>query len=580
MLERAFFGLGHLCCKQGSIIATNILQQQQMSILELRAVLNTVFIDKLSLSLHTPQHICDEFELWKVASASTFKPPVTYFHASQPTDFSHNAVLRKYRTISGNALATCKPHVSLIHILQSRPFCFNMNIARPSTYWSDFGGLTKDSGRLFEQISDVLRTADFKYLENAALDARRLVETELDPATRCQINLSKLAHGFNNIALEVAFSDEVYWIAKIQHAPIDETDGIYMRSEIATLKLVKARTSIPVPQIYLHQACATNEFQYPFTLMQYMPGRELKGGIAKDVPAEYLPKVARQLAQILFELEHRLAFPSLEMLWCGDNDNSEPEIIPVPSLDSSENLEDTAGSGTSPRTSLEWFYALTQSQNSEAMEQHPDDREWSTACWAMKNALTHIVVDDRVHGPFPLCHLDLHHGNLLFDEDFNLTGVLDWAQAQTVPLERLAVSPEFVSGPGSPAEIQEATMRLVDLIAQSLQDLEREEGVGDDQVSSPLSTSQGDDGMTVTTRKRKRSTDADTRDSPDEEAQTTGKTTLADILGTKRAEITNRCTYGSSRVVLWFGRMVHKLIYEDHFPWEQAVEVFGDLSPL
>lgn len=448
-------------------------------------------------------------------------------------------------------------------------------MARPSTHWPVSGGLTPDSGRLFEQINNVLTTADFKYLENAALVARRGVEKELAPDIKCQIDLSKFAYGFNNIALEVAFSDYVYWIAKVQHAPMDETDTVYMRSEIATLKLVKARTSIPVPQVYLHQACATDEFQFPFTLMQYMPGRELKGGIAEDVPAEYLPKVARQVAQVLFELEHQLAFPSLGIPWCGDDGNSVAEIIPIPDLDSSEDLDDATESESVPRTSLEWFFAHTQSQNRAAMEQHPDDREWSTACWALKNALTHIVVEDRVHGPFPLCHMDLHHGNLLFDEDYNLTGMLDWAHAQTVPLERLAVSPEFVFGPAYPAESKEAIKRLVDLIAQSLQELERE-GVEDDQI--PPSSSSQDDGTTVT-RKRKRSTDADTDgDSTDETQPTT--TRLADIFGTKRAEITNRCTYGSSRIVLWFGRLVHNLIYEDHFSWEQAVNVFGDISPI
>lgn len=449
-----------------------------------------------------------------------------------------------------------------------------MNIARPSTHWSAFGGLPPDSGRLFEQIDNVLKTADFKHLENEALETRRGVETGLDPDIKCRIDLSKFAYGFNNIALEVAFSDDVYWIAKVQHAPMDETDKVYMSSEIATLKLVKARTSIPVPQVFLYQACATDHFQYPFTLMQYMPGRELKDGFTKDVPAEHLPKVARQLAQVLFELEHELAFPGLGILWCGDDGNSAPETIPIPTLDSSEDLDGTVDYGNVPRTSLEWFYSHTQSQNRAAMEQHPDDREWNTACWAMKNALTHIVAEDRVHGPFPLCHIDLHRGNLLFDEDFNLTGVLDWAHAQTVPLERLAVSPEFVFSPMAPVEDKEAITRLVGLMAQSLQDSERE-GVEDDQVLPPSSSQ--DDGTTVT-RKRKRSTDAETEDCTDEAQLTT--TRLAGIFGTKRAEITNRCTYGSSRVVLWFGRMVHNLIYEDHFPWEQAVNVFGDISPI
>jgi aminoglycoside phosphotransferase (APT) family kinase protein len=49
-----------------------------------------------------------------------------------------------------------------------------------------------------------------------------------------------------------------------------------------------------------------------------------------------------------------------------------------------------------------------------------------------------------------LCHFDLHYGNLLFDDQYNLTGVIDWSQAATAPLERLAVSPEFITFPAIP----------------------------------------------------------------------------------------------------------------------------------
>ncbi|KAI1108436.1 hypothetical protein F5Y14DRAFT_436231 [Nemania sp. NC0429] len=61
---------------------------------------------------------------------------------------------------------------------------------------------------------------------------------------------------------------------------------------------------------------------------------------------------------------------------------------------------------------------------------HPDDLDWLTACWVLKTTLTHIVVEDRVRGPFPLCHLDLHYGNMLFDDEYNLTGIIDWSNAQ------------------------------------------------------------------------------------------------------------------------------------------------------
>jgi len=44
--------------------------------------------------------------------------------------------------------------------------------------------------------------------------------------------------------------------------------------------------------------------------------------------------------------------------------------------------------------------------------------------------------------------LRLDWNNTLVDDDFNITGIIDWSDAQTVPLERFIVSPEFVTFPG------------------------------------------------------------------------------------------------------------------------------------
>ncbi|KMU88569.1 hypothetical protein CIHG_06369 [Coccidioides immitis H538.4] len=43
-------------------------------------------------------------------------------------------------------------------------------------------------------------------------------------------------------------------------------------------------------------------------------------------------------------------------------------------------------------------------------------------------AIPHVINENRIRGPFYLCHLDPHFGNMLFDDDFNLTGV--WTRAQ------------------------------------------------------------------------------------------------------------------------------------------------------
>jgi hypothetical protein len=47
-------------------------------------------------------------------------------------------------------------------------------------------------------------------------------------------------------------------------------------------------------------------------------------------------------------------------------------------------------------------------------------------------------------GPFPLCHDDFLHSNIMVDEDsFHVTGIIDWEGACTVPWELVAF-PEFL----------------------------------------------------------------------------------------------------------------------------------------
>lgn len=105
------------------------------------------------------------------------------------------------------------------------------------------------------------------------------------------------------MVFEVAFSDNVYWVAKVQYAAADDSDAVYMLSEIATMKLVQERTTIPVPRVFGHQTRSSGDFNFPFILMEFLPGRDVGGPLARDVPAECLSKVAKQLADVVLQLE-------------------------------------------------------------------------------------------------------------------------------------------------------------------------------------------------------------------------------------------------------------------------------------
>lgn len=48
------------------------------------------------------------------------------------------------------------------------------------------------------------------------------------------------------------------------------------------------------------------------------------------------------------------------------------------------------------------------------------------------------------HGPFPICHADFFHSNIIVKENFEVLGIIDWEGACTVPLE-LITFPRFLN---------------------------------------------------------------------------------------------------------------------------------------
>ena len=106
-----------------------------------------------------------------------------------------------------------------------------------------------------------------------------------------------------------------------------------------------------------------------------------------------------------------------------------------------------------------------------------DDKEWEPAPWLLEKALTTVVTGEHVYGPFPLCHMDFHSKNILVDEDYNITGILDWSHAQSVPIERFAMIPELIYASVAPAATKQAVGGLQSVFLDALEKVERERGV-------------------------------------------------------------------------------------------------------
>ncbi|KAL4810126.1 hypothetical protein BDV18DRAFT_156500 [Aspergillus unguis] len=137
-------------------------------------------------------------------------------------------------------------------------------------------------------------------------------------------------------------------------------------------------------------------------------------------------------------------------------------------------------------TSLEFFYQLRRKETKSILEAHRGEEQWEASAWFLEKALTSMITEENLYGPFPLCHLDLHYGNILVDESYHITGILDWSNAQTVPVERFAISPELIAPPISPSEVKSAIFEFRDMFIGALKALEEAAGYAEEMMLSRL----------------------------------------------------------------------------------------------
>lgn len=77
----------------------------------------------------------------------------------------------------------------------------------------------------------------------------------------------------------VIFSDGVQWLFRVPAAGRagrwDSSAARNLRSEAMTMRLLRQKTSIPVPKVYAFESSLDNDFKCPFILMERMGGEAL-----------------------------------------------------------------------------------------------------------------------------------------------------------------------------------------------------------------------------------------------------------------------------------------------------------------
>jgi hypothetical protein len=242
---------------------------------------------------------------------------------------------------------------------------------------------------------------------------------DLDPASRR--NMISSQTGGQNCHLDVEFDDDVTWIARIRlrdpTLPPQAVQDYIFLSEVATLEFL-AETAVPAPKVYHYQLqSAENPVGASFVLMEKLAGRPLDWNGASP---EQRTKVMQQLVDAFVELE-RHPFEMTGSIVPADSQGmiggfAQPPLFETP--------EKTLG----PFSTLGDAYSTMIRRQLDAIASReitslPIDN-YLAFRWRL-SALPSLTSGTN-KGPFYLKHYDDKGDHILVDEDYNITGIIDW----------------------------------------------------------------------------------------------------------------------------------------------------------
>ena len=268
--------------------------------------------------------------------------------------------------------------------------------------------------------------------------------------------------GGQNCNVEVIFQDGVVWLARIRledpSLPPKPTQNYIFLSEVFTLKYLES-IGIPTPKLFHYETeSSENPVGVPFLLMEKLKGTALDWN---STTAAQKTKVLGQLADVFLALEN-LPFPTTGSIYSSNGSSEVCGFAQTPLFDS-------------PNTPLGPFETLESSLSALFALQRKLIVNGELSCLAVDNYLSHLwreemipeVVSLHNEAGFFLKHCDDKGDHIMVDEDFTITGIIDWEWASLEPKALAFSSPcmlwpvgDFYDGSNvlSPEEVELASI--------------------------------------------------------------------------------------------------------------------------
>ncbi|KAI1820752.1 hypothetical protein F4861DRAFT_533465 [Xylaria intraflava] len=333
----------------------------------------------------------------------------------------------------------------------------------------------------------------------------------------CKLATHKLhdSRGAYNISCKVIFDNGEKWMVRFPMVGKVMTADEKVEIEVATMELIRERTSIPIPDIKAWGLAADNPLGIgPFIILEFIDGvgvnkilqntdaRIMKDGVSEDV----IEAIFRQT--IRFQLQLReLNFPRIGSLTSSSSTREPGVAATIHSRPLTQKAHDTYQDGGvdifGPRdktysSTTEYFHHIVD-QDLQQLHMQPnsvddanDAREKFVYWNVMKALIPRHVSPGQDKGPFKLMCDDFQPANMIVNnkQDLKVIAVIDWEWSYAAPAQMVHSTPSWllIETPNTWSSIDERLARFnrhLDLYTKILEE-EEERGFPHEKTPSAL----------------------------------------------------------------------------------------------
>jgi len=259
--------------------------------------------------------------------------------------------------------------------------------------------------------------------------------------------------GFN-FSIPLTFDDGTEWVIRF---PL-KTRTVFallkrkILSEVATIKWLKLNTSIPCPAIHAYDPEGKsnwNATRRHCLIMDRMKGRALRNLEWRNMPSPQRDKVFQHIARVMVELGSHL-FDHIGSL--VEHPDGTIGVGPLAEITCNEysvltgHPEFFINSLTYP-TVLDYSVALANMRLTYEVLQVNAISDTFADMWLFRSLLPSLVLPEYNRGPFLLRNGRLRREIVFFDDNYQLTGIINWEWSRTVPIQAATMSPPFLTIP-------------------------------------------------------------------------------------------------------------------------------------